>query len=56
MRGRADQSPPTPEPSDCNLSPSPSENDLLDDHELEDGSDSGDEDTIEYKTGVSSVV
>ena len=54
-RGREDQVPPTPEPSEGNLSPSPSENDLLDDQDLDDGSDSGDEDCI-YETSESSVV
>ncbi|XP_030835347.1 phosphatidylinositol 3,4,5-trisphosphate 3-phosphatase and dual-specificity protein phosphatase PTEN-like [Strongylocentrotus purpuratus] len=54
-RGREDQVPPTPEPSEGNLSPSQSENDLLDDQDLDDGTDSGDEDCI-YETSESSVV
>ncbi|XP_054773914.1 phosphatidylinositol 3,4,5-trisphosphate 3-phosphatase and dual-specificity protein phosphatase PTEN-like [Lytechinus pictus] len=54
-RGRDDQVPPTPEPSEGNLSPSPSENDLLEENDLDDGTDSGDEDCI-YETSESSVV
>ncbi|XP_071483431.1 phosphatidylinositol 3,4,5-trisphosphate 3-phosphatase and dual-specificity protein phosphatase PTEN-like [Diadema antillarum] len=56
-RSPSDQAPPTPEPSESNLSPSPSENDLLD-HQNSSGTDSGedDDDDVIYQTSVSSLV